>query len=304
LVIDLIINLPIPLIKRGLKKKMNNILLDLLTFTSVQEIFTCLVPIMIYSNVETDKSKIIFDNKNKSGIYRWVNTLTGETYIGSSTNLANRFKDYFSQKNIERILERSESRILRAIQTYGYSKFSINILEYCDSTETIIREQYYIDLFSPEYNILKITGNSLGYKHTEEAKAKISKIHLGKIVSTETLTKMSLALSEKNNPMFGRKHSEETLALMSEAFSGVNNPMFGRTHSAEILAKMSTAQGTNIYVYSSDKSTLINTFSSANKAAEFFNCHYQTVLKYAKNGGIFKNQWFLSTTLISLDKKS
>jgi hypothetical protein len=44
---------------------------------------------MIYSNVETDKSKIIKDNKIKSGIYRWVNTLTGETYIGSSTNLAN-----------------------------------------------------------------------------------------------------------------------------------------------------------------------------------------------------------------------
>ena len=280
---------------------MNNILLDLLTFTSVD---ICLVPIMIYSNVETDKSKIIKDNKIKSGIYCWINTLTGETYIGSSTNLANRFKDYFSQKNVERILERSESRILRAIQTHGYSNFSIEILEYCDSTETIIREQYYIDSLSPEYNILKVAGNSLGYKHTKEAKAKISQIHLGKIVSTETLTKMSLALSGKNNPMFGRTHNEETLVLMSEAFSGMNNPMFGKTHSTETLAKMSSAQGTAIYVYSSDKSTLINTFSSANKAAEFFNCHYQTVLKYAKNGGIFKNQWFLSTTLISSDKKS
>jgi hypothetical protein len=90
-------------------------------------------------------------------------------------------------------------------------------------------------------------------------------------VSTETLTKMSLALSGKNNPMFSRKHSEGTLALMSEAFSSVNNPMFGRTHSTETLAKMSSAQGTAIYVYSPDKSTLINTFSSANKAAEFFN---------------------------------
>jgi len=204
---------------------------------------------MIYSNVEIDKSKIILDNKNRSGIYRWVNTLTGETYIGSSTNLANRFKDYFSQKNVKRILERSESRILRAIQAHGYSNFSIEILEYCDSTETIIREQYHIDLLSPEYNILKVAGSSLGYKHTEETKAKISKIHLGKIVSTETLTKMSLALSGKNNPMFGKIHSEETIALMSEALSGVNNPMFGRTHSAETLVKMSAAQGTLIYMF-------------------------------------------------------
>jgi hypothetical protein len=42
-------------------------------------------------------------------------------------------------------------------------------------------EQYYIASLSPEYNILKVTGNSLGYKHTKEAKAKISQIHLGKI---------------------------------------------------------------------------------------------------------------------------
>jgi Mg2+/citrate symporter len=53
---------------------MNNILLDLFTFTSVirdiymlsiyNNIFSCLVFIIIYSNVKTDKSKIIKDNKN------------------------------------------------------------------------------------------------------------------------------------------------------------------------------------------------------------------------------------------------
>ena len=36
------------------------------------------------------------------------------------------------------------------------------------------REQYYMDLLKPEYNILKTAGSSLGYQHLEEAKKKIS----------------------------------------------------------------------------------------------------------------------------------
>ena len=36
------------------------------------------------------------------------------------------------------------------------------------------REQYYLDLLKPKYNILKTAGSSLGYPHSEEAKKKIS----------------------------------------------------------------------------------------------------------------------------------
>jgi group I intron endonuclease len=47
------------------------------------------------------------------------------------------------------------------------------ILEFCDRSDAISREQYYIDLCKPEYNILKIAGSSLGYLHTEDALAKL-----------------------------------------------------------------------------------------------------------------------------------
>jgi hypothetical protein len=33
------------------------------------------------------------------------------------------------------------------------------------------REQYYLDLLKPEYNILKVAGSSLGFKHSEESRA-------------------------------------------------------------------------------------------------------------------------------------
>ena len=46
-------------------------------------------------------------------------------------------------------------------------------MEYCDKKETLLREQYYLDLLKPEYNILKKAGSPLGFKHSDEAKARM-----------------------------------------------------------------------------------------------------------------------------------
>jgi hypothetical protein len=45
--------------------------------------------------------------------------------------------------------------INKALLKYGYSQFSLSILEYCD--ELMIKEKYY--LLSPKYNILKEPGS-------------------------------------------------------------------------------------------------------------------------------------------------
>ena len=58
--------------------------------------------------------------------------------------------------------------IYKAIIKYGHSNFKLEILEYCDWDKVMNREQYYIDLLKPEYNILTKAGSSFGYKHSEE----------------------------------------------------------------------------------------------------------------------------------------
>jgi hypothetical protein len=50
----------------------------------------------------------------------------------------------------------------------------LNILEYCDISTVIEREQYYLHNLKPEYNILEIAGSPLGRKHTEVTKLKLS----------------------------------------------------------------------------------------------------------------------------------
>ena len=121
-----------------------------------------------YKNADTDKLQILEENKNKSGIYRWINQVNNKSYIGSSANLTKRFKGYYSINNLEYSIQRAKSNIYSAILKYGYSNFSLEIIEYVSSTEVITREQYYIDLLKPEYNILPTAGSRKGYKSSPE----------------------------------------------------------------------------------------------------------------------------------------
>nr|YP_010218705.1 GIY-YIG endonuclease [Morchella brunnea]UBU98542.1 GIY-YIG endonuclease [Morchella brunnea] len=58
-----------------------------------------------------------------------------------------------------------------AIIKYGHSNFTLEILEYCEPSNAVAREQHYIDILKPQYNILQTAGSPLGRKHSEEAKA-------------------------------------------------------------------------------------------------------------------------------------
>jgi len=78
-----------------------------------------------------------------------TNLLTGDMYIGQSTDLSKRFRKYFT---ISYIKSRKELIITRALIKYGYANFSVSILEYCDRCDLTVREQHYMDKFNPQYN--------------------------------------------------------------------------------------------------------------------------------------------------------
>jgi group I intron endonuclease len=72
-------------------------------------------------------------------------------------------------------LKNRESLIIsRALIKYGYSSFSLEILEYCDIADLTKKEQYYLDKLNPGYNIFKIAASSLGFLHSESYKQIIS----------------------------------------------------------------------------------------------------------------------------------
>ena len=84
-------------------------------------------PAAVYHNPDKNKESIVKENKGKSGIYRWVHINSGKNYIGSSSNISTRFKQYFNYNHISN----RNMAICKALLKYGYAEFRLEILEYC-----------------------------------------------------------------------------------------------------------------------------------------------------------------------------
>jgi hypothetical protein len=149
-------------------------------------------PICSYLNADTKKRQICKYNKGKAGIYIWTNLISGKSYIGSAIDLSKRLNDYLNIAFLNKELKKGRSIIYNALLKHGYSKFKLDILEYCQSINLIKREQYYLDSLNPKYNILKVAGSSFGFKHSKTTKEILREKSTGRLHSKTTRLKISL----------------------------------------------------------------------------------------------------------------
>jgi len=91
--------------------------------------------------------------RQKSGIYLITNNITKKHYVGKSSNLLDRFTNYSSLKYLN---TKQNSLICKALLSFGLSKFSVTIIEYTGLSKLSEREQYFINIIKPQYNIRKI----------------------------------------------------------------------------------------------------------------------------------------------------
>lgn len=240
-----------------------------------------ILPIISYSNAANLKMKILKDNKNKPGIYRWNNLITSKTYIGSSINLTDRLGIYYSKKAMLSKLNTSSSIIYSAILKYGHNKFSLDILEYCEIDLLIVREQYYLDRLKPEYNILKIANSRLGSKQTEATKIKIS-----------------LSQKGEKHYFFGKIHSSETRIKISEGLKSSNSFRYyvqNRSKNITIetrLKKSLRCKGVKITII--DKENNYEELPTMTSVALKFNVSISTIRRYLDNNKLYKGYLFKS----------
>lgn len=64
-------------------------------------LYSFLVPVMIYDNAETEKSKILSDNRCKATIYQRRHKQSGKIYIGSAADLSKRMSSYYSTAKLK-----------------------------------------------------------------------------------------------------------------------------------------------------------------------------------------------------------
>jgi GIY-YIG catalytic domain len=110
----------------------------------------------VFSDADKDKLNILKYVNGKSGIYLWTNKLNDKKYVGSSLNLRRRLLEYY---NVNRLLNEKSMPINVALLKYGYTNFSLTILEICNQDSLMFREKHFFEVYSPEYNILKTPGS-------------------------------------------------------------------------------------------------------------------------------------------------
>ena len=64
--------------------------------------------------------------------------------------------------------------IYKALLKYRYSNFSLKIIEYCDESMLIIREQFYIDQIKARILFLPSETSRFNYVYTEKEKINMS----------------------------------------------------------------------------------------------------------------------------------
>jgi group I intron endonuclease len=163
--------------------------------------------------------------KGISGIYKISSKRKPQKcYIGSTKNLKKRWQDHLINL---RVGHHHSPKLQTHYNKYGKDDLIFEIITACDVSELLEKEQFFIDMYKPWFNVCITAGNRLGMKHTEETKEKCRIASTGKKHSEETREKCRIAGAKKvfteetieklRLAQLGKHHSEETRAKLKIA---------------------------------------------------------------------------------------
>ena len=145
---------------------------------------------------------------NICGVYTIRSVVKPErVYIGSSNDINRRWRGH---RHLLKNNKHSSVKLQNHYKKYGKKDLVFEMVEefeFFSKEHLLEREQHYMDNLNPWFNINKIAGSTLGYKHTDETKLIISKC------------------SKNQKP---RKHTEETKRKISENSGVKGKPAWNR----------------------------------------------------------------------------
>ena len=113
----------------------------------------------------------------ESGIYLIKNIVNNKIYIGSAKDINRRWVQH---KSSLRLQTHHSNKLQNGFNKYGVDAFVYSVIEFCSEDLMMIREQYWIDLLTPWYNVsLKAVsgGTTLKGKPWPEARRRAQDNH-------------------------------------------------------------------------------------------------------------------------------
>lgn len=158
-----------------------------------------------------------------TGIYKIINKINGKIYIGSAVDIETRWRRHKHDLNKN---QHQNILLQRSWIKYWSVNFEFVILKICEREKLLENEQYYINNLKPDYNLAPTAGNSLGVKHSEETKKRMSEAKKRMTDKTKQL------MSQQRK---GKKHTEEHKSKIAASRKG-------KIHSDETKLKMRNAR--------------------------------------------------------------
>ena len=159
-------------------------------------------------------------------IYLVINEINGKRYVGQTAfTLKKRKQEHFYEVKSNR----DNSYFHKALRKYDPGTFKWKVIHKCNNKDELNKlEIYYIgyyNTFENGYNLAVGGNGSIGYKHTDEAKQKMSVFQKGKEFCEKYRKKISENAKKRfsdieNHPMYGKKHTEKAKRKMSKLKKG------------------------------------------------------------------------------------
>lgn len=201
-----------------------------------------------------------------SGVYFIYNIINDKFYVGSSFDLNKRISTHVREltKGIHHSIY-----LQRSWDKYTYKNFVCVIVELCPKDKCKELEQYYLDLYKPEYNVCKDAIAVMGgRKHKPETleKFKLRKPSIGSL--GQKWSKETRENNLKARKLRDYKHSTETKEKMRQTSIKLNR--------ASSLVNSIEKQKKKI------KDSKDNIFNSLVEAAKFWEMSVQSVCDILK----------------------
>lgn len=154
-------------------------------------------------------------------IYQIRRTATEQCYVGHTTKQVEvRWAAHLALLSVGK----HHSRYLQAAwNKEGVGAFEFSLIEQCEDSDKLVREQFYIDALNSVFNTAKVAGSRIGVLYTEEQKIRLSAQRLGHTTTDEAKRKIGLAHQGKQWKL-GYKLTDEQRARCSSAQTGISRP--------------------------------------------------------------------------------
>lgn len=258
------------------------------------------------------------------GIYKIWNRISRKYYVGSSSNVEKRWREH---RGALRKGKHLNNYLQNAWNKHGKKAFEFKFVEEVGNEQNLHSvEQEYLDAgfeLGLLYNIARLAagGSVAGWRHTEEALAKMSNANSGKNNPMYGKTGEDSPNYGRKNPehsrrMLGKRHTEEAKQNMraswtperrrekSKQMSGEKNPFYGKRRSEETKAKISKTKSKAHPAFGNVMTgEFIPAGHNLRKLCQERNINYNTLLslrdnkfQQSRNGWrLAKNEWWLAT---------